>query len=81
MQWNITSPLKIEISEKSFSMSEDELVDRAYALADKYQKLNDVPVVLPLVEKNITAVVCDTNYLNPHKYFEKLPHLPGTYSF
>ncbi len=69
---NITSPLKIEISEKAFSMSEDELVDRAYALADKYQKLNNVPVVLPLVEKNITAVVCDTNYLNPHKYFENL---------
>ena len=24
------------------------------------------------IEKNITAVVCDSNYLNPHKYFENL---------
>ena len=57
-----TSPkVKINAPEQQFSLEVDELLQNVYNLREKYQKVNDVPIDVNLIEKNISSIICDDN--------------------
>jgi S-DNA-T family DNA segregation ATPase FtsK/SpoIIIE len=59
---NIDVPLDIESPVERFTLEEDNLLERAWAVSKKYEKLYDVPITLPLAEKNISAIICNNTY-------------------
>lgn len=66
---NIKNPIKLECSNSSdFRLEEDGLLEKVIEVEKKYEKLSDVPINISLIEKNISAFVCDdrirNNYLD-----------------
>ena len=56
------APLKILAPERHFTLDEDNLLERAYKIAEKYEKVEDVPIDISLVDKNIVSFVCECSY-------------------
>ncbi len=68
----IDPPVVVSIAERHFSLVEDELLDKAYELQSKYKKMSQVPITISLAEKNIASLICDTNYIDLHSYFNNI---------
>ena len=53
------APLKIDIQypEEQFTMDDDNLVEELYEMTDKSKTIKDAPIVMSLVEKNISAII------------------------
>ncbi|CDX04961.1 Ftsk domain-containing protein YukB [Desulfitobacterium hafniense] len=58
-------PLKanIQYSERRFTVEQDNLTEAMYQFGEQRRWLSDVPVCLTLVERFISGVYCDRNYL------------------
>lgn len=52
---------RIQLPEKEFSMDEDELVEECYKMVDELKIIKSAPVVIPLTQDNILAVINNTN--------------------
>ncbi len=66
---NIDNPIKLDCPQTSdFRLEEDGLLEKVIEVEKKYEKLADVPINISLIEKNISAFVCDdrirNNYLD-----------------
>jgi len=59
---NVPALLKIEAPQKHFTLDEDNLFEMVYDVVNKSRTLNDVPVTLSLIEKNVVSFVFDCNY-------------------
>ena len=56
---SINNTVKISAPEEKFTLEEDGLLERVLDIEKKYEKLNNVPIKVSLVEKNISAFVCN----------------------
>jgi type VII secretion protein EssC, C-terminal domain len=59
---NIPSFVKIDAPKEQFTLDEDDLLIRVHSIVDKFKKLEDVPINLSLIEKNVAAVICSNSY-------------------
>lgn len=63
-QGNINNTVKIQGPTEKFTIEEDGLLRNVLDLEEKYKKLNDVPIKISLVEKRISAFVCEDKIRN-----------------
>ena len=59
---NIPSLLKISAPQKRFTLDEDNLFEMVYEVVNNSKKLNDVPVTVSLIEKNVVSFVFSCSY-------------------
>lgn len=59
---NIPSLVQVQAPKEQFTLDEDDLLNRVHSIKEKYKKLNDVPVNLSLIEKNVAALICTNSY-------------------
>lgn len=67
---SIDAPIAITAPEKKFSLDEDNLLDSVYQLTDRYKKVDDVPISVNLVDKNVISFVCNCSYKD--KYIDNI---------
>ena len=67
---SINSPLKINAPRKQFTLEEDGLLEKVYEVVDKYKKVDNVPITVSLLEKKISAFIC--NGENKNKYLDSI---------
>ena len=58
----LPSPINIMAPERHFTLDEDNLLERAYKIAEKYEKVENVPIDISLVDKNIVSFICECSY-------------------
>lgn len=67
---NIPARLQINAPEKHFTLDEDNLFEMVYEVVNKSKNLNDVPVNISLLHKNVISFLCNCTYKN--KYINNL---------
>jgi S-DNA-T family DNA segregation ATPase FtsK/SpoIIIE len=68
----LVSPIKVNVPEKRFELTTDDLTDKMYQIKEKYQYLEGAPITLSLAQKNISAFICDSQALNKYDYFSNI---------
>lgn len=65
-------PLDIDVQYPgdSFRMDDDDLVDIVGEIGQKSKTLEDAPITVSLIEKNISAIICDNNTI--YDYIKKI---------
>lgn len=58
---SLPAKLIINAPEEHFSLEVDNLLKNVYDLKEKYKMLNNVPITISLLEKKLTAFICNTN--------------------
>lgn len=56
------APLKINAPQRHFTLDDDDLLERTYTIAERYEYVDDVPIDISLVDKNIISFVCECSY-------------------
>ena len=60
--------IKITAPEKKFTLDEDGLQEKVFALVNKSKDLNDVPITYSLIERRFSAIICNSkikrDYIN-----------------
>lgn len=54
---SVDAKLKINAPEQHFTLDDDNLRDKVYNLVENSKKLNDVPIIFSLLDKNISAII------------------------
>ena len=54
-------PIEIEAPEEQFTLEEDGLLERVHEISKKYEKIENVPINVSLLEKRITAFISNDN--------------------
>ena len=60
----IDAPIRINAPKERFTLEEDGLLERVLAIAEKYKKLDNVPINISLLEKNISAFICSDKIID-----------------
>ena len=58
---NLKSQLRISAPEKHFTLDEDNLLERAFEVAAIGKELNNVPITVSLLQKNITGIIFNSS--------------------
>lgn len=56
--------IKITAPEKKFSLEEDGLQEKVFALVNKSKDLNDVPITYSLIKRRFSAIICNSEMRN-----------------
>lgn len=64
------SPIIIQAPEKGFTLEEDNLLEMVYQIKERYKEVEDVPVDISLLEKNVVSFVCECSYKD--KYIDSI---------
>ena len=67
---SLDAPINIQAPEKQFSLDEDNLLEAVYQLTDRYKKVDEVPIPISLIDKNIISFVCNCSYKD--KYIDSI---------
>ena len=54
---NIDCPIKVEAPEEQFTLDDDGLLERVHEIQKKYEKIENVPINVSLLEKKITSFI------------------------
>ncbi len=57
----IQASIKITAPEKKFTLDEDGLQEKVFALVNKSKDLNDVPITYSLIQRRFSAIICNSN--------------------
>ena len=68
----VSSSLVINAPERTFNYETDELLEIVYSIKEKYEAIDDMPIVLPLRNYNITSFICTTHEDSLNKYINQL---------
>lgn len=56
--------IKITAPEKKFTLDEDGLQEKVFALVNKSKDLNDVPITYSLIKRRFSAIICNSKIRN-----------------